>query len=379
MRGLDQQQIDAFSYRTPEQRVPQDHPLRTIRTLVNDALQRLSPHFDALYARGQGRPSIPPEQLLRALLLQVLYSIRSERQLMERIEFDIMYRWFVGLNLDDAVWTPTVFSKNRRRLLQGEVAQRLLALVVEQARELHLLSEEHFTVDGTLIQAWAHRRSFHPKDPDDVVGTGSHGEKLLRDTHESKTDPEARLYCKGGPNVPSYLGHILIENRNGLVLAACATQSSKKAEAEAAVQMLDTIGPSAKAATLGTGERTVGADCAYQQRGFIEQLRARHLAPHVVEYSKQARFQNFLTAAERADPRFAISQSKRKLIEKVFGWGKQERPLKQVKLRGKDRVDWMVRLVMTAYNLVRLTRLTGGEIARGGLLPRYAATAPVLA
>ena len=229
-----------FSYVDLEQRVPAEHPLRAIRQMVDQALADLWLHFEALYAR-RGRPSIPPEQLLRALLLQALYAIRSERQLMEQVDFNLLYRWFVGLGMDESAWDATVFSKNRDRLLQGEVAQRLLLAVVEQARAQNLLSEEHFTVDGTLLEAWANRNRFAPKDPPPAKGTGARGRKLLRDTHESTTDPEARLYKKStaGEAKPSYLGHGIIENRNGLVVAACATQSSTTAEREAALAMLD--------------------------------------------------------------------------------------------------------------------------------------------
>ncbi len=240
MRGDEKQQAAMFSYVSLEQRVPAAHPLPAIRQMVDQALGDLSAHFDTLYARG-GRPSIPPEQLLRALLLQVLYGLRSERQLREQVDFNLLYRWFVGLAMEEAAWDATVYSKNRDRLLQGEVSQRLLGAVVEQAREQSLLSEEPFTVDGTLLEAWANRRSFAPKDPPPTKGTGSRGKKCLRDTHESTTDPQARLYKKSttGEARPSYLGHVIIENRHGLVVAACATQSSTTAEREAALAMLD--------------------------------------------------------------------------------------------------------------------------------------------
>src|ERR1039458_2320795 len=243
MRGDDARQEEVFSYLNTEQRIPMDHPLRGIRALLERSLQELSLHFDALYAR-RGRPSIAPERLLRGLMLMVLYSIRSERQLMEQINYNLLYRWFVGLNPDDEVWDVTVFTKNRERLLQGEIAQRLLEAVLQQARAHDLLSAEHFTVDGTLIEAWASRRSFVPKDPPPPVGTGVGGKKLLRDTHVSTTDPEARLYKKStaGEAKPSYLGHVIIENRKGLVVAACATPSSATAEREAALQMLEEMG-----------------------------------------------------------------------------------------------------------------------------------------
>ena len=253
-----------FSYVDLEQRVPAGHPLRVIRSMVDQALADLWLHFEALYAR-RGRPSIPPEQLLRALLLQALYAIRSKRQLMEQVDFNLLYRWFVGLGMDEAAWDATVFSKNRDRLLQGEVAQRLLVAVVEQARGQNLLSEEHFTVDGTLLEAWANRNSFAPKDPPPAKGTGSGGRKLLRDTHESTSDAEARLYKKStaGESKPSYLGHVILENRNGLVVAACATQSSTTAEREAALAMLDEMKRGAGSAAASPQPITLGADKLY--------------------------------------------------------------------------------------------------------------------
>jgi transposase len=354
MRGNDEQEAAVFSYINAEDRIPADHPLRRIRAMVDGALEELWGHFEALYAR-RGRPSIAPEKLLRALLLQILYSIRSERQLMDQINFNLLYRWFVGLNPDDAIWDATVFSKNREQLLQGEVSQRLLVAVVEQARAQGLLSEEHFTVDGTLIEAWASRKSFVPKDEPPTRGTGARGRKLLRDTHESTSDPQARLYKKStaGEAKPSYLGHVIIENRNGLVVAACATQSSAKAEREAALAMLDARG-------MGSGSRriTLGADKHYQEQKFIAALRQRNIAPHVAEYEKPSpQWPNFLTEAERNDAGRAISQKKRKLVEKVFGWAKLDSILGTIKLRGKGRVDWLFRLLAAANNLVRMVKL----------------------
>jgi transposase len=354
MRGDDVEQMGVFSYVSAEQRIAKDHPLRGIRRMVDESLQAMSLHFDALYARG-GRPSIAPEKLVRALLLQVLYSVKSERQLMEQIDYNLLFRWFVGLNMDDAIWDVTVFTKNRERLLRGEVSERLLLAVVEQAREQQLLSEEHFTVDGTLIQAWANRRSFKQKpDPPDR-GTGFGGKKLLRDTHESATDPEARLYKKSGAAaaVPSYLGHVITENRNGLVVAALATQSSTTAEREAAVEMLDRM----RAARPQAGPITLGADKGYQEERFIGHLRHRRVVPHVAEYDPNPQWPSFLTEAERSGAGFATSQRKRKLVEKVFGWAKLDRPLRQVKLRGLNKVDWLFRLVAAAHNLRRMQTL----------------------
>jgi transposase len=357
MRGDEKQQDAMFSYINLEQRVRAEHPLRAIRKLVNQALEELSLHFDALYAR-RGRPSIPPEQLLRALLLQALYAVRSEQQLMEQIDYNLLFRWFVGLGMEEAVWDATVFSKNRERLLEGAVSQRLLAAVVEQARAQDLLSEEHFTVDGTLLEAWAGRDSFRPKDPPPSQGTGARGKRLLRDTHESKTDAEARLYKKStaGEAKPSYLGHVIIENRHGLVVGACATQSSTKAEREAALAMLDEL----KLGPVPSRRKriTLGADKLYQEEKFIAGLRERQIVPHVAEYEKpSAHWPNFLSEAERNDPGFVLSQKKRKLVEMVFGWGKGDSLMRKLKLQGQKRVDWFFRLLATAHNLVRLVKL----------------------
>jgi transposase len=358
MRGHDDQQGEVFSYIPIESRIPRDHPLRRIREMVDCGLKELWTHFEALYAK-RGRPSIPPERLLRALLLQALYSIRSEGQLMEQLDYNLLYRWFVGLQPDDRVWDATVFTKNRDRLMEGEVSQRLLEAVVGQAEKQQLLSAEHFTVDGTMIQAWASRKSFVPKEKPPESGSGSRGKKLLRDTHESKSDPEARLYKKSaaGEARPSYLGHVLIENRNGLIVAACATQSSTTAEREAALAMLDEwerrSGPGRKP---GEGI-TLGADKLYQERSFLEGLRRRGVIPHVAEYESNAHWPNGLEETEREHPGFGVSQRKRKLVEKVFGWGKLHSIVRQVKVRGRRKVDWLFRLVATASNLVRMVKL----------------------
>jgi transposase len=350
MRGTDDQQDAVFSYIGLEQRVPKDHPLRGIRAMADRALRELDTEFEQMYAQ-RGRPSIAPEKLIRAQLLQVLYSVRSERQLMEQMDYNLLFRWFVGLSIDDPIWDVTVFTKNRERLIEGEVAERMLLAVVEQAREHQLLSEEHFTVDGTLIQAWASRRSFHEKPDPPARGTGTRGRKLLRDTHESATDPEARLYRKNGAAaaVPSYLGHVVTENRNGLVVAAMVTQSSKTAEQEAALAMVDKL--------KRTESSTLGADKSYQQEQFVEQLRARRIRPHVAEYAPNPKWPNWLTEQERCSEAFSLSQRKRKLVEKVFGWVKQDRAARQVKLRGKARVDWLFRLLATTHNLLRMQKL----------------------
>jgi transposase len=361
MRGDDLGQAAMFSYISLERRIPADHPLRAIRRLTDRALERIRGALDLLYA-ATGRPSIAPERLLRALLLMVLYSVRSERQLMEQLNYNLLFRWFVGLEMDDEVWDVTVFTKNRERLIRGEVSQQLLAAVLAEARERQLLSAEHFTVDGTLIQAWAASRSFQEKSDPPAAGQGSGhgGEVLLRDKVESKTDPEARLYKKAtaDKSVPSYQGHALMENRNGLVVAAVASCAATAAERQAALEMLDQVAER-QAEGVSQREITLGADTQYQDEKFIAALRQRGVAPHVSEYrkGKASLGKNALSEAERSDPRRSISQRRRKLIERVFGWAKLDRPLKQIKLRGLKRVDWFYRLVVTAYNLMRMGKL----------------------
>jgi transposase len=359
MRGEDNKQSAMFSYVTMEQRIPVDHPARQIRVLVDRALVRMDAALGELYSE-MGRPSIAPERLLRATLLMVLYSVRSERQLMEQMRYNLLFGWFVGLEMDDAVWDVTVFTKNRERLIAGAVSQQLLSAVLEEAREHQLLSEEHFTVDGTLIQAWASARSFKDRADPPAPGTGSgcNGEVLLRDKVESKTDPDARLYKKATADkaVPSYQGHALIENRNGLVVAAEASLAATVAEREVAVKLLDrAVAPKHQRAT--EQKITLGADTQFQEQEFIQQLRDREVAPHVSEYVKGNLGKNSLSDQERADQRRSISQRKRKLIERVFGWSKLDRPLRQVKLRGLKRVDWFYRLTIAAYNIVRMRRL----------------------
>lgn len=347
-----------YSYVTMERRIRKDHPVRRLRGLVDVALERMDASLDAMYAL-KGRPSIAPERLLRAQLLMVLYSVRSERQLMEQLDYNLLFRWFVGLEMDDPVWDVTVFTKNRERLIAGEASQQLLVAVLEQAREHELLSEEHFTVDGTLIQAWASAQSFKEKKdpPGPGAGSGSKGEVLLRDKVESRTDAQARLYKKALPDkaVPSYQGHVMMENRNGLIVAAEASQSSNAAERHIALRLLDRVIGS-KWKRLGK-RITLGADTSYQEQGFIQALRERKVAPHVSEYVKGNLDKNCLTARERKDKRRSISQKKRKLIERSFGWSKSNRLLRQIKLRGLKRVDWFHRLTMAAYNLTRMCRL----------------------
>ena len=361
MRGPDTQQSAMFSYLTLEQRIPADHPLRAIRALTDRALKRIDGELDKLYS-PLGRESVPPERLLRALLLMVLYSVRSERQLMEQLNYNLLFRWFVGLEMDDAVWDVTVFTKNRERLIAGEVSQQLLGAVLAEAEEKQLLSAEHFSVDGTLIQAWAAARSFQPKSdpPAPGQGSGARGELLLRDKVESTTDGDACLYKKGtgDKSVPSYLGHACMENRHGLAVAAEASCAGNAAERTAALAMLDRVVPP-PAQRAPTQQVTLGADTQYQEAKFVQALRDRGVAPHISEYAAGTAnaWKNALNAAEQADPRRPLSQQKRKLIERVFGWSKLDRPLRQIKLRGLKRVDWFFRLVMTAYNLMRMGKL----------------------
>jgi transposase len=351
-----------FSYVTLERRVPGDHPLRSIRVLFDQAMDRLEPMFARMYSKT-GRPSIAPEKLLRALLVQVLYSVSSERRLMEQLDYNLLFRWFVGLEMDDTVWDVTVFTKNRQRLIEAEISQQLLSAVLLEASQRKLLSEEHFTVDGTLIQAWASSRSFHPKDdpPARGKGSGSGGKLLLRDTTQSTTDPEARLYKKttAGKAVPSYLGHVLMENRNGLAVACTASLSGTDAERTAALELLDSTLDKVETRSEKAEEwtTTLGADTQYQTSEFVQGLRDRRVVPHVSEYKEGNLGKNQLTVKEREDPRLPISQNKRKLVERIFGWSKLDRMLGQVKQRGLKKVDWLFRFVIAAYNLIRIRRL----------------------
>jgi len=346
MRGQDEQQLDVFSYVSPEQRVPQDHPLRPLRVLTDEALQQLQPRFNKLYAKT-GRPSIAPEKLLRALLLQALYSVRSERLLMEQLDYNLLFRWFVGLEIDDAVWNHAVLSKNRDRLLNQDLAQKFFAHVKEQAAGL--MSDEHFTVDGTLIEAWAGQKSFRRKD-DDGSGSGGnfHGESRRNQTHASRTDPEARLYKKsaGQESKLSYLGHTLVENRNGLIAAAMTTQADGRAERDAALLMLYEL------TRKRSGRITTGADKAYDTRDFVSTVRELGVTPHVARRQHGA-----IDERTSRHPGYAISLSKRWLVEKPFGWLKQIGPLKKVKLRGLAKVDWLFVFSCAVFNLIRIPKL----------------------
>ena len=350
MRGDDQQlQSAMFSYVALEDRIPVDHPLRGVRKLVDAVLAEMSKDFEGLYSKV-GRPSIPPERLLRALLLQVFYSVRSERLLMEQLNYNLLFRWFVGLEIDDPVWNHAVFSKNRDRLLNQDLAQRFFAHVKAQATGL--MSDEHFTVDGTLIQAWASQKSFCSKDgSDDGDGASFHGQKRSNKTHESTTDADARLYKKsyGKESKLSYLGHALVENRNGLIAAAMVTHADGYAERDAALLML------AEKQEGHSRRITVGADKAYDTKDFVSTVRELNVTPHVTK-NNNGRKSNLDRRTTR-QPGYAISLSRRWLVEKGFGWLKQNGPLRQVKLRGLEKVDWLFVFSCAAHNLIRLPRL----------------------
>jgi transposase len=340
-----------FSYVTLEQRVPKDHPLREIRQQTDVVLRSLSEEFDSLYA-ASGRPSIAPEYVLRALLLQAFYSVRSERQLIEQIDYNLLFRWFVGLGLDDDVWNHAVFSKNRDRLLSSEVAQLFFAAVAKQAKRF--MSNDHFTVDGTLIQAWASQKSFRKKgssDPRDGDGTNFHGEKRTNDTHESSTDPDARLYKKsyGKESQLAYLGHALVENRNGLIAAAMVTTADGYAEREAALLML------AKKQEERSRRITVGADKAYDAKDFVTAARALNVTPHITKNDTGRRTN--MDGRTTRHPGYSISLNCRWLVEKSFGWLKQTGSMRQVKLRGLHKVDAAFVFQCAAHNLMRLPRL----------------------
>jgi transposase len=340
-----------FSYVSAEERIPQDHPLRAIRALVDEVLRDMSREFSRVYATT-GRPSIPPEQLLRALLLQIFYSIRSERLLMEQLEYNILFRWFVGLTMDDAVWAPTVFTKNRDRVLNDVIAGRFFQHVVERAQPY--MSDEHFTVDGTLIEAWASQKSFQPKDgpPADGGQANFHGERRSNVTHASTTDPDAKLYRKtsNGEARLSYLGHLLIENRHGLIVDAMATTADGTAERDAAMLMLHARW------TRHPRRRTVGADKAYDTYGLVDVLRALDVTPHVAQNVNRRGGSAIDTRTTRHDG-YTKSLHARPRIEPAFGWLKTIAWMRKVKLRGLAKVDWLFRFASAAFNIRRLVTL----------------------
>lgn len=357
MRGQDVQHAGLFSYRSPEVRVPATHPLRPIRQSVDTALTALSPQLAKLYAHT-GRPSIAPEKLLRALLLQVLYSIRSERLLMEHLDYNLLFRWFVGLDLDAPVWDVTVFTKNRDRLLDGEVATGFFEQVLAQATAQRLLSDEHFTVDGTLIEAWAGQKSFKPKTeavpgpPPDDPGNPSvdfRGERRTHATHASTTDPEARLYKKAAGQEAKlcFLGHVLMENRNGLVIDATVTPATGTAEREAALALVEAQAP--------TRRITLGGDKNYDTHQFVQALRARQVTPHVAQHTTNRA--SAIDGRTTRHPGYTVSQQKRKRVEEIFGWLKTVGMLRKVTLRGVQRVGWLFTFAAAVYNLVRIRNL----------------------
>lgn len=351
MRGPDEQTHDMFSYLSPEARVRQDHPLRAVRRMTDDVFKRLSPRFARLYS-DIGRPSIPPEQLLRALLLQSLYTIRSERLLMEEIDYSILFRWFIGLSLDEPIWSPTTFSKNRDRLLEGDIASAFFDAVRAQAEAAGLLSDEHFTVDSTMLEAWASVKSFQRKDagpssPPDDPGNPTvnfHGETRKNDTHASTTDPDSQLYRKGKGKESklAYLGHVLLDNRHGLVANVCATAATGTAERDAAVVLL----------TAEAHAKTVGGDKNFDVASFVAAVRELDVTPHVAQKAHSA-----IDGRTTRHAGYDVSQRKRKLIEQVFGWMKTVGGLRKLRHRGGELVDWVLTFTAAAYNLVRMRTL----------------------
>ena len=364
MRGIDTNQSPLFSYVSQEDRIPHDHPLRTIRKMTDEVLEQMGKKFEELYSTT-GRPSIPPERLLRTLLLQVLYTIRSERLLMEQLDYNLLFRWFVGLSMDDAIWDTTVFTKNRDRLLEGEIADEFFKQVLKLAQQHNLMSDEHFTVDGTLIEAWAGQKSFKRKNVpseetpvDDSTRRDDrgnptvnfHGEKRTNATHQSTTDPEARLYRKGpGKEAKlSYMGHVLMDNRHGLATEGCLTQATGTAEYEAAKEMVQTI-PNRR-----NDRVTVGADKYYDTQEFVEDMRRLKVTPHVAQNTSRTSAIDDRTTRHAG---YTISQQKRKRVEEVFGWLKTIGLMRKTRHRGTERVGWMFKFSLAVFNLVRIKNL----------------------
>lgn len=356
MRGSLDETAALFSFISPAQRVPADHPLRAIRRITDEALTVLSADFDRLYSKV-GRPSIPPERLLRALVLQVLYSIRSERLLMEQLDYNLLFRWFVGLDMDAPIWDVTVFTKNRERLLRGEVSSKFFEAVRSQAEAQALTSDEHFTVDGTLVEAWAGLKSFQRKDgtgpgpSDDDRGNPTvnfHGEKRRNDTHQSTTDPDSRLYRKGNGQEAklSYLGHVVMENRNGLAVAGRISIAGGRAEVDEGLALLDEIPRSG-------GRITISGDKGYDTRDFVAGARERRATPHVAQKTKYSAIDGRVTRHTG----YAVSQRTRKRVEEIFGWLKTVALMRKTRHRGKPRVDWMFQFALAAYNMVRIRNL----------------------
>ena len=359
MRGELRETDAMFSYVSPAQRVPKDHPLRTVRALTDAALKRMWPAFQELYS-STGRPSVPPERLLRALLLQYFYGIRSERLLMEQLDYNLLFRWFVGLGTDDAIWDATTFTKNRDRLLSGDVAKRFFKEIVAEASSRGLTSDEHFSVDGTLLQAWASHKSFKPKDesqePPDSGSAGPRernfrGEKRRNDTHESTTDPQAKLYRKAHSAEArlSYMGHVVVENRHGLVVGCTATQANGFAERDTAAKLLSEIPRGRRA--------TAGADKGYDTASWVAAVRELGITPHVAQHCTNRR--SAIDGRTTRHVGYSISQRLRKAVEHPFGWMKAAAGVRQVKHRGLALVDWTFTMTMAAFNLIRMKSLVG--------------------
>jgi transposase len=356
MRGPDERQEAMFSYVSVERRVPKEHPLRAIRKMVDGALKEMSSEFSRMYS-SMGRPSIAPERLLRASLLQILYGIRSERLLMEQMDYNLLFRWFVGLNMDDPVWDATTFSKNRDRFLCGEVSRKFMDRVLAQARRQELLSDEHFTVDGTLIEAWASIKSMKPRDghggPPSAGGrnpsVGFRGEKRTNKTHGSITDPQARLYrkAKGKETKLCYMGHVLMENRHGLVTDTEVTEARGTAEREAAIEMVSML--------AGNGRITVGGDKGFDTKEFVQQMRKLRATPHVAQNTSGRR--SAIDGRTTRHAGYEVSQRVRKRVEEIFGWVKVSAGMRKTKYRGVRKVGWMFTLAATAYDLVRMQKL----------------------
>lgn len=360
MRGGDERSEGLFFYVNCEARVPPNHPLRAIRAIVDEALDVLSADFDGLYSRI-GRPSIPPEKLLRALLLQAFYSVRSERQLMEQMDYNLLFRWFVGLRMDAQIWDVTVFTKNRERLLAGDIAVKFLSAIIRHPRVQALISDDHFSVDGTLIEAWASVKSFRPKEeggPGNDGGDGPSGRNAERDfrgekrsnaTHASTTDPDARLFKKARGQAAKlcHMAHVLMENRNGLVVDTELTHATGTAEREAALTMLERM--------EGRHRITLGADKNYDTAAFVAALREMDVTPHVAQNNTNRR--SAIDGRTTRHPGYALSQKIRKRIEEVFGWAKTCGTMRKTRHRGRQRVGWSFTLTAAAYNLVRLPKL----------------------
>jgi transposase len=348
VRGRKEDQDQLFSYVGLEEYVPMTHPLRRVRQLVDSMLEEMDEEFERLYS-DVGRPSIPPEQLLRSLVLQILYSVRSERMLVEQLQYNLLFKWFVGLQIDETVWNATTFTKNRDRLLGERVARLFFEATVKKAKKKRLLSDEHFTVDGTLIESYASLKSFRPKDKSDRDPEDFHGKKRKNDTHESVTDPEARLYRKGNGKEARlyYTAHVLSENRNGLVCDVELSQANGTAEVEHAAKMLERV------AKRSRRRRTCGADKAYDTRQFVASAREYGFTPHVAAKKSGGAIDRRTTSQDG----YHVSQRKRKRVEEIFGWGKTVGPLRKMKHRGSALVRTVVTMTAAAYNIVRMANL----------------------